>query len=145
MATEKKEIKLTGQQIAQNFEANRQRLQALNQRISQMMNVKREIQTGINALQELQKSQDIKFMIGSGIYVEAKVLDAKNVTVTLPEGILITQSYEKTLKDLNKRMNETDKLIQEIRKQQARTNQQTMLFQELMVKGQQIARQKKEK
>ncbi|MFH1588034.1 MAG: hypothetical protein ABIA76_01710 [Candidatus Diapherotrites archaeon] len=143
--TEKKEIKLTGQQVANNFEANRQRLEAIKQRINQMIAIKREMQTGIKSLEELQKQQDIKVMIGSGIYVDAKVMNAKNTTVTLPEGILISQSTEKTLTDLNKRMEETDKLMEELRKQQMQTAQQARFFQELMAKGQQIAKQAKEK
>lgn len=143
--SQKKQIQMNGQQLAQNFELSRQRLEALNERLNSMMRIKREIEITINALEEIKKQQEIKVLIGSGVFVEAKIIDSKNVLVTLPENIMVSQDAEKTQNELKKRVEETRKTLEQIGKQRQQALGQAQFFQNLMVKGQQIIRQQQQK
>ncbi|MBN2127684.1 MAG: prefoldin subunit alpha [Candidatus Diapherotrites archaeon] len=143
---ETKEVTFSGQQLMQNFEMHKARLQQINQRMNSFINAKREFQTTLQGLEELKKGKEstIKVLLGSGVFADAKIEKPGKVTVSLPNNILIEKTTEDTIKELNERITETEKAIEETRKIQGQEAQQTQFFQNLLIQGQQFIQKQRE-
>lgn len=124
--SEEKEIRLTGQQVQEMFELERAKLNALMQRINEMQKAIMEIKASSEALKELRSQKNCKTLVplGAGVFVEATIENAETVKATLPGNIVINQTMEKTLKGLEKQVEEIGKEIDALDKerQAAATN-----------------------
>ncbi len=143
---EKKEIKMTQQQVIQNYEIHKQRLQQVNQRINSLISIIKELETSQNALKELEKNKEnnVQVMIGAGIYVEATIKQLEKVTVQLPNNVLVKKTIKETLKEINTRIEETNKLIEETRKTLEHETKQMQFFQNILIQSQQFLQKQRE-
>jgi prefoldin alpha subunit len=142
---EKKEIKMNGKQIAQNYEMHKNRLQQINQRINSIITAQKELDTALKGIQQLKnKENTVKVMIGAGVYTEAVIEKPKTLTVTLPNGILIEKTTEETIKEIQERITETKKILEETKKIQNQEAQQFQFFQNLLIQGQQFMQKQRE-
>jgi len=119
--TEKKQVKLTGQQVLQAYGAEQAKLQVVQQRRQSLQQLMGETIAGEQSLKEVEKSskdQKIMVSLGAGVYAEAKLESNKNVKTGLGGGVLINTTVEKALKELAKRKEEIQKDLDAVQQEE---------------------------
>lgn len=109
---EKRQIKLTGQQMLQAYNTEQIKLEALQNRRQQLQGLIAETigaEESLKGIEKAPKNQKIMVSLGAGIYIEAKIESGKEVKTGLGGGVLLNSSIEKALKALAKRSEEIQK------------------------------------
>src|SRR3989338_412067 len=107
MAEETKEQKttITGQQLVQLNQQERQRLEQVNSRISSLQGAKMELLGTMEALTELgknEKGNKIVVNLGAGVFVEASVQDNENALAAIAGSIFKEKKNPDIIKLLDK-------------------------------------------
>jgi len=111
---EKKEMKINAEQAINAFRNEQAKMEALEKRIAAEQQILREINSAKEALEELKKEgQGAKTMVplGSGIYVEAEIVNAKKIKKSLAGNVLIEDDAEKVMETLEKDAEKIEKNI----------------------------------
>ena len=118
-----KEVKLTGNQIAEMLNSEKAKLNAIMQRINELQTAMIETKGGINALKELSKQKNAKTLIplGAGVFVEAGIENSENVKITLPGNVIVQKSNEAAVKELEKQAEALSNEINALQKEQQQT------------------------
>jgi prefoldin alpha subunit len=118
-----KEVKLTGNQIAEMLNSEKAKFNAIMQRISELQSAMIETKGSINALKELSKQKNAKTLIplGAGVFMEAGIENSENVKITLPGNVIVQKSNEEAVKELEKQAEALSNEINALQKEQQQT------------------------
>jgi prefoldin alpha subunit len=145
MTEEKKEIKLTQQELMAQYQNARQQVEMLTREINNTRNFLLEMHSTKNALEELENNKKLKIHIGNGIYADAEILETKKVLSALPTGLLIKQTTEKTIKELETRIKETEENAQKISSRHQIETNRLQQIEKIVIQAQQIIKQNAQK
>ena len=104
MMTEKKEMKITGQQAARLFEAERAKMSVVQRKMDSIQGIAMGLDNAISALEEIKKTKsNSPFLVplGAGVYIEAKLENTKNAKHSLAGSIMVDEKVEEIIKKLN--------------------------------------------
>ncbi len=134
---EKKELKVTPQNLVETFKSDEAKMNALQRRMQNMQQVMNEMVFAAEALKEIQKAkkdEPIMISLGAGVYAEAKISNTKEVKSSLAGNVLATTDTGKTLKkiesELKKAQEEVINMQKEIEKVDANMQGIAAIFQE---------------
>lgn len=109
------------------FQSLQQHLELINQHVEKMQEQRQEIESTIDALNELEKSKtdtEILAPIANGIFVKAKLLDPSRLTVNLGSDIAAEKSIPEILKlledqkeKITNNMSEAEEVFKRLRQQ----------------------------
>ena len=102
--TEKKELKLTGQQAVRLFESEKAKIGVVQRKMESLQGITMELNNAILALEEIKKTKsDSPFLVplGAGVYIEAKLENTTNAKHSLAGSIMIDEKVEDIIKKLN--------------------------------------------
>lgn len=120
MAEEKKQIKLTEDQLLNAFANERSNMEAMQASLSNAENNMREIFAATDALNTIKKAKENEKIIvplGSGIFIDASLESNQNAKSSLAGGVVVNVAIEEALKQLLERKQETEKTIGEMHKE----------------------------
>ncbi len=123
---ERKEVKLTGQQVQNAYRQEESKLQVAETRrknLQQLLVETLGAEESLKAIKNAAKSQKIMVSLGAGLYAEAKLETTIEVKTGLGAGVLVKASTEDALKALDKRKDEIQKDLAAIQNEEARTVQ----------------------
>lgn len=106
---EKKEIKITGQQLRQTYEAEKAKLDALNRQMTTFQNIMRETIGAIQSIDEIEqtkKNDKILVSLGAGVYKEATIEQDNSVIRSISGNVLKKSSLKETKQYLEKKKKE---------------------------------------
>lgn len=118
---EKKEVRLTGQQVLQAYQMEQTKLQTIEERKQQLQQLMSETMGAEQTIQEVQKAaknEKIMISLGAGIYAEAKLESSKEVKTGLGGNVLMSTTTEKALKELARRKEEIQKDINAVQQEE---------------------------
>ncbi|MFA4907754.1 MAG: prefoldin subunit alpha [archaeon] len=143
------QIRLSGNQLVQLYEGERQKLEALERRLELVQRAMVEVTGTIETISALTKSgqtDSVLLPIGAGIYIEASVENKKNVKASIPGGIVLELTSEDAKEELGKRREELAKdervLGEELQKSATALNQLGNLLQAGQQKVQEAQKQR---
>jgi len=129
--TEKKSVQLTGNQLMQLAQQERQKLNEISQRANQFRNFKTELRAAKDTLEELsqnKKGDKIMINLGAGIYVNASIDNTETATTGLSGNIFKEKKITEITKTLAKKIESIDKtMVQVIEDQQKTISRLTQL------------------
>lgn len=118
-----KEVKLTGNQIAEMLNSEKAKFNAIMQRINELQSAMIETKGSINALKELSKQKNAKILVplGAGVFLEANIESPENVKITLPGNVIVQKSNEEAVKEVEKHAEALGNEINALQKEQQQT------------------------
>lgn len=98
------------------------RLKSLNQQREIVASKILEIKTTIASIEEVIKSNDVLFSLGSSAHVHGSIKDKKNVIVEIGAGIALEKSVDGAKATLEKRIRELENVFSNLEKEIERTS-----------------------
>jgi len=125
MAEEKqeKQIKLTGDQIVALFQEEKTKLDSIVMQANSVQAALTEVLFAEESVKELKKEDfdgSILINLGSGIFVEGNIADAKKLKKNLPGNLVLDVSPEDIADELKKRKENAQKTLELLLKEQER-------------------------
>ena len=120
MMTEKKEMKLTGQQAVRLFEAEKAKMGVVQRKMESIQGIAMELDNAILALEEIKKTtKDSPFLVplGAGVYIEAKLENTTNAKHSLAGSIMIDEKVEDIVKKLSTQKKEALQNMETLQKE----------------------------
>lgn len=120
---EEKEIRITASQLAQAYEGERAKMDAVRSRIDMISGTQREAEVALMALDSMEKAQEgckIKVSLGAGIYADAAITNPKEVGLVLVGNVMMPASIEKARNEMKKRKDDLARGLEAARKEQQR-------------------------
>jgi prefoldin alpha subunit len=98
------------------------RLDALLKNRDSMVAKLNEIENTIKSIDEIKKSEEFLFPIGSDAYVFGNVTDKTKVVIEMGAGIAFEKSFDSAVEILKKKKSELEKLINDVQNEITRTS-----------------------
>jgi prefoldin alpha subunit len=131
---EKKEIRLSEQQLMDSYRNEQAKMDFLQRRMQEMQQVLNEIVTAAEAVKELRKTkkeENILVSLGAGIYAEAKIGGTGKVKTSLAGNVLLDEESEAAEKKLQAEREKVEASIRETFNEQQATMQNIQNFENI--------------
>ena len=115
MERQQKQITLTGEQILALFQEEKAKLEAITRQLNSVQAVLTEVLLAEESVKELVKENfggSILVNLGSGIFVEANIADAKKLKKSLAGSVALEAQPEEVLEELKKRKENAQKTLE---------------------------------
>jgi len=76
-----------------------------------------EIQSTLESIEEIEKSEEILFPLASGAYTLGKIIDKQKIVLSIGANIAVEKSLADAKKFLNERKNEIEKALNQVNKE----------------------------
>jgi len=140
---EEQSVRLTGNQLAQLANQERQKLAGINQRIESYQSFRNELMGAKEALKELsntQKGGKILVNLGAGVFIEANATENKKAISAMAGSIFREKTSENLIRDIDKKIAGMDKNIADVAEQQQKTISRVNQLDQIMSAGMQQLR-----
>lgn len=139
---QRKQVKLTQQQLMQTFVGENNRLEEINRRIMELSAVLNELTMAIDALKAMKQDKEkIMVPLGAGVFLEATAEKPREVVFSMTGGVLKTKKAEEVKKELETRKEALQKVFEANQAQRQRTATNVNTLSDVLREGQRIARQ----
>ncbi|MEM4261834.1 MAG: prefoldin subunit alpha [Candidatus Diapherotrites archaeon] len=145
---EEKKITLTGNQIIQLINQERQKLEEINTRLNALTNMKNELTGTTQSIQEISKNKKGTKMLvylGSGVYTETAIENNTDIITTIADNVFKEKKITEMTKILEKRMENIDKALKKSLEEQAKTIQRINQLENILEAGKRAIIEKKAK
>ncbi len=122
--SEKKEVRLSEQQLMDSYRNEQAKMDFLQRRMQEMQLVLNEIVTAEEAVKELRKTkkeENILVSLGAGVYAEAKIGGTSKVKTSLAGNVLLDEESEAAEKKLQGEREKVEASIRETFSEQQAT------------------------
>ena len=120
---ETKEVKLTGNQVRALYERDQAKFNALRQRMMQVQQLAMDNNNAIETLKKVKtsdKNENMKILLGAGVYAEVTLADKENVETVLAGNTLLKKTVEQAIKDLEERRQSLNDQIKQLANEEQR-------------------------
>jgi prefoldin alpha subunit len=132
MAEQKeKKVTLTGKQMVDLIQFNRERLEALNAKSRELGFFHRELMAARDSLNELKKNkkeQKILVNLGAGNFIDATTEKELKVKYGIAGNVIKETTVEKAIEEIEKKMKDVEKELEFVRKEQENTGKTLSSF-----------------
>lgn len=145
MAEEQK-ISLTGNQLAQLANQERQKLAEINRRISAFQGFRTELMGARDALEEIgrnEKGEKILVNLGGGIFMQAALEENSKALSTIAGNIFREKSGKELVKELEKKIQNLGNTLESAGEEQQKTIARLTQLEQIMSAGQDYVRKAK--
>ncbi|MBI2597693.1 MAG: hypothetical protein HYW50_00685 [Candidatus Diapherotrites archaeon] len=141
---ERKEIRLTQEQMLQAFAAENSRLEDLNLRINNLALALNELNSSIAAMDAIAKEKGkILVPLGAGVLLNAHTEDNESVLFSMAGGVLKLKKIENVKKELEKRKESIERALESVRRDQQQIAINVNALGTVLREGSRIAQQRK--
>jgi len=137
---EKKQVKLTGNQLIQLANQERQKLEQINNQLSRFQNFKTELRAAKDALEDIEKNKKGEKMLvnlGAGIYMKASIEDTGKAISALSGNVFKEKNVKEITKILDKKIQGVDKTINSVAVEQQKTMSRVNQMEQVIAAGRQ--------
>lgn len=114
-------VRLTGSQLAQLANHERQRLADINSRIASVRGLRNEMQAARDALGEIaasEKGSEMLVNLGAGVYVKAGIIDNAKAVAPIAGNAFTEKGAKELIKGMEKKIANLDRSIEGIAREQ---------------------------
>jgi len=133
-----KKVTLTGNQLAQLAEQERQKLSEINRRASSLQGFRNELQGARDALEEIGKNEKGTQMLvnlGAGILVKASIEDNSKAIASFAPNAFTEKTGKELVKEMERKMAEIDKTLNGVAQEQSRAISRLGQLEQIMEAG----------
>ncbi len=112
-----KNIRLTGNQLAQLANLERQKLGEINRRVSSIQGLRNEMQAAKDALEEIAKNEkgaEMLVNLGAGVYVKASISDNSKAIAPVAGNAFSEKSAKDLVKEMGKKLANLENSLQSV-------------------------------
>lgn len=138
----RKQVALNAQQVAQLYENERKKFDALNAQRQSLAGMLVEVDTAIVAIGSVEKSAEnekVMVAVGAGAYLDAAIADRKCVAMSKPGGVVIRVGTKEAKDELLKQKEELDRALQQVVAEQAKAGNSINMWAKIMAEGRRVA------
>ena len=116
-----KNVQLTGNQLAQLANQERQKLAEINRRLNTLQGFRNELQSARDALEEIGKNEKgtpILVNLGAGVFFKAAIEDNSKAITSIAANTMTEKTGKDLIKDIEKKITNIDNSLQKIGQEQ---------------------------
>jgi len=132
-------VRLTGPQLVQLANQERNALEQVNRKISTFQNFRNELRGAIDALTELGKTEKPKIMVnlGAGVYAEATIENTKTATTSITGNVFKDKPFKEVKETLEKKIKNVEKTLDKAGEEQQKILSRLNQLEQIMEAGRQ--------
>jgi len=115
-----REMRITGAQLAQAYEQERAKMEAIINRLNQINNLRAQVMGAAEAVKAVESAEPgtkIKVSLGAGAYIDATIDKNREIDMSLAGNIMKPTDVSKAKAELGKRLAELDTAMEREQKQ----------------------------
>lgn len=145
MAEQKTNVRITGNQLLQMANQERQRLDDINGKVQTLQNFRHELAAARDSIEQLgktKKGQKIMVNLGAGIYVEATLENTEKAIASITGNVFKDKTYKEIGEILNNKIKNMDKTISGTAEQQRKAIIRLNQIEQVLAAGREHIQQK---